>query len=215
MNPSHYQFIQGRSQVRHSILTFNQPEFFDQDNHLSLFRQPISDKIKYAIWQLESAPTTGHLHIQGYIEFNQPLRISQIKSLFPAGIEVDIRSRQGSGHDRRWAIAYCSPSKHTDKTEADISYVAGPWEYNPHNIPVDKKKPATKSDRPEVYDQIVETIMAGCSNFDLIMKFPGQYDRCKKLIADAKAEKRRRDNEVSVFPFDLHTIRLFLYGLPS
>lgn len=68
---------------------------------------------KYVVWQEEKGETTGTKHLQGYVVFNQPKRLSTLKTYFPtAHWEV----RHGT-HEQ--AKAYCM------KEETRVS---GPWE---------------------------------------------------------------------------------------
>jgi len=59
------------------------------------------DRIKYLIAQKEKCPSTGKLHMQGYVEFDRPLRMGQIKSILG---ECHIERRKGN---QQQAIKYC------------------------------------------------------------------------------------------------------------
>lgn len=39
-----------------------------------LFSEPLEGDIRYVVWQLEKAPTTEEVHVQGYVEFTKPQR---------------------------------------------------------------------------------------------------------------------------------------------
>lgn len=40
-----------------------------------------SDKVRYMVAQVEKCPTTGQLHVQGYIELTEPMSIGQVKKI--------------------------------------------------------------------------------------------------------------------------------------
>lgn len=72
--------------------------------------------IKYLVCQQEKCPSTGKLHLQGYLELTKPMRMSAVKKLLDCP-SVHLEVRKGT---QEQAIAYCK------KTE---SRVAGPWEF--------------------------------------------------------------------------------------
>lgn len=76
--------------------------------------------IKYAIWQLEIAPTTQTPHIQMYAEMHDAARLHKWKSTF--GETAHIEPRRGTQKD---AIKYCSK----DETRKE-----GPWELFKENL---------------------------------------------------------------------------------
>lgn len=63
-----------------------------------------SARIKYMVWQLERCPDTDRLHLQGYLEFKNPVSLATVKKVFHFA---------GNPHFeyRKWtqaaAIAYC------------------------------------------------------------------------------------------------------------
>lgn len=82
--PSHYQEYQ---KVWNTIGT--------QDNHLL-----------YIVGQLERCPTTGRLHVQGYVEYDKMTTLRQAKAHL--GQDVHLEKRAGSQAD---AIRYCTKSE--------------------------------------------------------------------------------------------------------
>lgn len=70
--------------------------------------------MEYTVYQVETAPTTGQHHIQGYIEFQTPLSFGTVKTLFPDGTHLE--KRRGP---RDKAREYCMKEE---------SRVLGPWE---------------------------------------------------------------------------------------
>lgn len=73
-------------------------------------------RVKFLILQEEKAPGTGRLHLQGYVEFTAPQRISAAQSILGLG-DIHLERRRGTQSD---AIRYCS------KAETRVS---GPFEY--------------------------------------------------------------------------------------
>jgi hypothetical protein len=178
--------------VRHVLFTINNiPQ--EEKDWPDLFKQPIDHRIKYAIWQLEAAPTTGHLHLQGYMEFNTTVRRVNILSFLDHGLTADLRVRQGRSHDRRWCIAYCSPSKSTERTENDTTYRRGPWEYNPTDIPTTDKKArkSVNNQFTEVREMIMNT--PNFHMFDLMDTHPEIVAKYSRFIEKCQEEKRWKE----------------------
>lgn len=96
------------------VFTLNNPEealltregldraFEDRDSH-----------VRYAIWQVERG-AEGTTHLQGYLEFSKPVRLSHCKILIP---RAHFEPRRGT---RDQAIAYC---------EKEESRLSGPYEF--------------------------------------------------------------------------------------
>lgn len=59
------------------------------------------ENVKYAVWQLEKA-ATGKLHIQAYLKFVKPVRISGVQKLLPG-----VHCEMAKGTDEQ-CIKYCS-----------------------------------------------------------------------------------------------------------
>lgn len=78
------------------------------------FHEKHSDKIRFAIWQIELCPQTQRPHVQGYVVFKQPKTAPEIKVLFET-ITVHLEQRRGTHEQAR---TYCS------KVETRIT---GPW----------------------------------------------------------------------------------------
>lgn len=88
---------------------------------LEAFAVPDEDpNFKYMVYQVETAPETGALHIQGYIELKRQTDFTTVKAMFPC--EVHLEKRQGS---RAQAIAYCrkAETRYADPIEFGINNV--------------------------------------------------------------------------------------------
>jgi len=68
--------------------------------------------VEYMVWQKESAPSTGQLHIQGYIRFDSAVSMGRVKGVFGPG-------------------AHCEPSRGSEKSNEEYcskeGRLAGPF----------------------------------------------------------------------------------------
>lgn len=80
-----------------------------------LQEEGLPDGVKYFIGQLEKAPDTGKLHLQGYVELAQAKRLPWLKENLSRTAHWE--AAKGSQDENR---AYCSK----DQTRQD-----GPWEF--------------------------------------------------------------------------------------
>lgn len=90
--------------------------------------------LRYAICQLECAPSTGTLHLQGYSEFDHPVRLSALQKLLP-GLHAQV-ARGTELHN----TAYCS------KPEGQCN---GPWSFGSP-----EKNPGKRSDLTSVQEAL-------------------------------------------------------------
>lgn len=78
---------------------------------------PTDPAIRFVIWQLEEAPTTGHLHYQGYVEFNKVVKYTTATTLLKLPVKPHLTKCNGTAQQN---IAYCSKSD---------GRIRGPWQY--------------------------------------------------------------------------------------
>lgn len=97
--------------------------------------QEKSDLIKYIIFQLEEAPTTGQWHLQGFVNLSQSRKMSYIKKIIGNNPHVE------RAHDVAASIEYC-------KKESTRLY--GPWEYGNVKLVGAGKR----TDLISLYDQV-------------------------------------------------------------
>lgn len=90
---------------KHWIFTINNP----QDE----FKVDKS-RVDYYVYQYEQAPTTGTLHIQGYLYLKRATTFNGVRALLPTGSHVELC------RDPEAAIVYCSK---------EDTRIAGPCEY--------------------------------------------------------------------------------------
>lgn len=154
-------------------------------------------EVKYIIFQLERAPTTGKLHYQLYIEFVKRVRLCTLMRSFP---HCYWSNRRGTAEQ---AIAYCS--KEDTRVEPTYSYGEPTL-----NIP-DKPLVAT----PEAERKKVSALQIVCNKLskgtyslnDLMKEHPSVFIRNHSGITrylEANAPERNWKPEVIV-----------LYGLPE
>lgn len=77
------------------------------------------EKVRYVIWQREKAPTTGHIHLQAYVELFRPCTHVMLKRMFKCPT-MHIEKRYGT---QEQAIDYCKKD-YEGKLPDD-----GPFEY--------------------------------------------------------------------------------------
>lgn len=65
---------------------------------------PPDDRVRYLVYQYEVCPTTGRMHVQGYVELTKACRFSGIKAALRLPDTVHMEKRQGTPAEAR---AYC------------------------------------------------------------------------------------------------------------
>ena len=96
--------------------------FLDNESDPNAYESALSvvgraEGVRYCVGQLERCGSSARLHIQGYAELHQPMRLSGFKKLFGPDVQPHIEPRKGT---REQADAYC---------RKEDSHVAGPWTY--------------------------------------------------------------------------------------
>lgn len=93
-----------------------------------------NEHVKYCVYQLEQAPSTNQLHLQGFIHFNSPRKFDYVKNLIGGEAHVEI------AQDVKASIAYCQKSD---------TRVSGPWKFGSEPIHQGKR-----SDLVSMYEDI-------------------------------------------------------------
>lgn len=90
---------------RFYMLTLIPPWFFDEEAVIPdpFYWEVLHPDVRYLVWQVEEAPTTGTLHYQGYVEFFKQTRLAKVKTIFGDTVHVEIRAGT-----QAQAIAYCT-----------------------------------------------------------------------------------------------------------
>lgn len=79
---------------------------FTINNYTDQDIQNLQDlEVKYIVWGLEEAPSTGTPHIQGYVEFSSPRSFSSVKKMIP---RVHLEKRRGTA---KQASDYCKKDR--------------------------------------------------------------------------------------------------------
>lgn len=117
------------------------------------------DRVRYCVWQLEKCPSTGRNHLQGYIEFRNPVRMGGVKRIF-GDDTLHLEARRGS---RKQAVEYC--------TKED-SRVQGPW-----TIGTEPKQ----GERRDLHG-VAELISSGCTMDEVRTLHPVDYIRYRRGI---------------------------------
>jgi len=138
--------------------------------------------IKYAIFQQEISPTTKQLHLQGYLELTDSLRIAGVKTkIFNSDPSVHLEKRFGS---RQQAIDYCRKKD---------SHVDGPWEVGCANI--------TQGTRTDLHD-VAFSIQKGSKLADIVQQYPVEFIKfnrgIEKLIMLTPSSEKTTTRDVVV-----------------
>lgn len=171
-----------------------------QDTSIEPSEKIFEDKqkhVKYLIFQLERAPTTGKPHYQLYVEFTVRQRLSSLQKAFG---QCYWQSRRGTAQS---AIDYCS------KTETRIQE---PYIYGVPTLAVEPLPLASNPEQPRkkvsALQIVCDKLAKGNYNMNQLLKehpsvFIRNHSGISKFIA-ATAPKRTWKPEVIV-----------LYGLPE
>lgn len=135
---------------------------------------------KYAVFQLEKAPITGKLHLQGFVLFDQPVTLASIQRVMH-GVHVEKPIA-----DVATNIKYCT------KLETRVD---GPWELGRRPSPSSGSVRASsgqgsRTDLAEFRD----AIRNGATNAQLWLSYPALMARHRLMVADVRAAfGNRRD----------------------
>lgn len=127
----------------------------DLSEHEGLYLDPLINerssfedrKVVYMLYQIEKAPDTGRLHIQGFVQFKNQVRLNTLKDLFP-GAHAELCKGSEKDNER-----YCSKLD---------SRIAGPWTYG---------KKTSQGKRTD-WDDVKELAAAGTPRRDIILAHP-------------------------------------------
>lgn len=95
------------------------------DSHAEYLNVQTNIDVKYAVWQLEGAGTTGQNHYQGYIEMKKAKTLTAMKKILPG---AHLEQRKGTATE---AKDYC--------TKEDTA-ISGPWEFGEFEEPAPGKR---------------------------------------------------------------------------
>ncbi len=127
--------------------------------------------VRYAVWQLETCPSTGRLHLQGYIEFTDSKRKRAVKLILGSN-RVHLEPRFAS---REQAREYC---------RKDDSRTEGPWEHGTFDVDL--------GGRPKLLTRCTTDISNGASLDDIVENYPCLYVRYRRGLGDIIQHYARR-----------------------
>ena len=126
-------------------------------------------QIRYLVYQLEAA-NTGRIHVQGYIETYNPVRLTQLKKLLQ---DNGLHAEQRRGN-RQQARDYCM------KDGSEWFQARYPeWDSHGHRIPgtdhVELGEFHTTQGHRTDLDQLVDVLNAGATESEVFEACPSQY----------------------------------------
>lgn len=132
-----------------------------------------SDRVCFAVWQLERGEREGTLHFQGYLEFKSKCRLAAARAA--VGGNPHLEPRRGSQSD---CIAYCSK---------EGTRVAGPWRFG-------------EPSRDAGLKPFLESLRSGATLRDAAVDDPDTYCRHRSALRDYSSWLEPRAwREVSCF----------------
>jgi len=137
--------------------------------------------LRFAVWQLESAPSTGQLHFQAYCEWSKTVRggvfarwasvPSELDSDVPWCSGIHVEQRRGT---REQAREYCEVAIYKDEEKGRLD---GPWYWNLAGW--DQGGQGRRSD----FAAAVDLIAGGGSIMDVAKQFPASFVRYERGLA--------------------------------
>lgn len=156
-------------QGKHFVFTWNNPPAFSEGSSRAEW---VSERwtnlsSKGAVWlicQMETAPSTGTVHLQGAISFAKPVRKQAVSNLL---CKAWVCQRRGSVDD---CVTYCSKEE---------SRLEGPWEFGER--PVGQE--AGKKNLPGAKLKEIYSLMENGASLDEIMAlYPADFIRLERNI---------------------------------
>jgi len=153
----------------------------------------INDHVTFWIAQREVCPSTGRLHLQGYMEFDIPLSLNVVKGIINAHWSPRIGTQEQN-------IAYCSKEESRDnKTKIDDELVdAGPWRSDDTNKDLAPYEQGYRSDISSLCNEIKN----GASNYDIAQIMPEmliKYSKGISVLRESCIEPAPLWRNISVF----------------
>lgn len=129
---------------------------FNFDDHLPRMRELINEeKISYVLWEQEECPNTRNMHLQGYIQLTDRMRLSTLKTLI--GITtIRLASCNGSDEDNE---QYCTKDNNFIERYGDRRTI----------------RARKKLKSGEKFEAVVEAVKNGWSLQEVISEFPDLY----------------------------------------
>lgn len=112
-------------------------------------------RAKYIVYQLEECPSTGRLHLQGYVQLEKKARLAQVKEVLmdpAAHLEV----ARGTPAENK---AYC--------TKAETRVGEEPYEYGEMGV--------GRGERTDLVAAFAQAAFEGTANLELFKEYPKQF----------------------------------------
>ena len=145
-------------QARRWVFTLNNPEISGEEYSEYLKTQ---DCVKWYVFQLEKAPTTGTLHFQGAMGFVNPKRMKEVKNVLRcphAHVEV-------------------MKAKKPDYCMKEDTRQEGPWMYG---------TPTSAGTRTDIVE-FVDAIKKKATNKQLLEEHPEQWVKYNRVVEATRA----------------------------
>lgn len=147
---------------------------FDEHWHAP---DPLDEKVRYVVYQLESSPTTDRRHLQGYVELTTSMRLKAVQKLLCLPVDTHMEARRGTRDEAR---AYCM--KEATRVPGSES---GPWEHGKWITGTSGN--ATAGCKTEAFIEYVTDPTTwkdeGVTKHALITMFPSIFGRMPNLFA--------------------------------
>lgn len=99
---------------RRFCFTLNGYKWDEDPTGERMLSEPLDKKVEFVIWSKEQAPSTGTMHIQGYMRLKNQGTIGTVQKVL--GYKCHVEACDGSEGDN---VSYCSKEN---------THIAGPWE---------------------------------------------------------------------------------------
>ena len=154
-------------------------------NGAAIFQDPFrwheDRRIKYVVYQIERAPTTGQLHVQGLVCFKQSVRLTGAKNAIGGNPHME------KCHSTKDAIRYCKKEE---------TRVAGPWEHG--DPPVNQGK---RNDLAEIYADVkAQKRLADMVDADPTITKYERHIKMMKMVTGGR-QSNRINQQVKVYVF--------------
>jgi len=147
-------------QKRHWVATVNPGHLTNDENHDAWWENlKQAPGLRYAVAQLECAPSTGLIHLQVYTEWTSSLRLSEMLSRASA----NWAPRRGSRNEAR---DYCRLANYHGESKGRIN---GPWEFG------EWRPEGTVTDDMTPKQRALQYLFKGMSPTDIAHTFPDVY----------------------------------------
>lgn len=138
------------------------------DADLTRIGEILSDSslVAYGCYGLETAPTTGTAHVQGYVRFVNKKSLKQLTTMLP-GVHFDAFN----GGDEKNRL-YCAKKRPQDPVPNEV--------FEEFGVPM---RPGKRKD----WDAIRDLVKDGATDKEIFLQFPGHWIRNNQGIKKARA----------------------------